>query len=177
MSSSTKPSVFIKFIYAILSVASAVWFGSSVARYAVGFDVFEPGTAVLREIPQEQLLNTIRIASNISAYTLGAYAVVLVCGLLVSFLNRMHFKKRGFLFMAFVLLTLCAPIELYLGYIDYCLFLKFPSALSINGVDTQSTINLFMQRFITYSPFGFLSFLGHATALGILAWKPLDAQK
>lgn len=165
---------FDKILLTLCTIACAVWFGGTIARYAVAFDLFIPGSAELRPIEQGAQLQVMRLSSNMLVYCLSAYAVMVCSAIILGIRNRVIFRQRGYLFMAFMLMLLALPAEGFLAYHDWRIDSAFPNRFSIAIPNPDVYLKMFVTRFTNYSIIGFLSLLAHATALVIIAWRPLN---
>lgn len=165
---------FDKTIASITAISACLWIGCTFVRYLISYDVFVPGTTTLRDIPQEILLNTIRLSTNLFTFCIAFYSVLVLGGTVLALRLRHLFKKNGFYFMASVLLFITVPFEVYLGILDKQLFTMFPDRFSILLQAPNTAIQLFIQRFTTQSIFGILSLLSIVTGITFLLWQPLS---
>jgi len=76
-----------------------IWFGGSVIRTAVAYDLFEPGSALTIKSYYSDLqkMETVRLFAVGALYTDIAYGVALVSSIILCAYWKQYLKKRGWL--------------------------------------------------------------------------------
>ncbi|OGU13010.1 MAG: hypothetical protein A2X61_10525 [Ignavibacteria bacterium GWB2_35_12] len=156
-----------------------IWFGGSVIRTAVAYDLFEPGSALTIKSYYSDLqkMETVRLFAVGALYTDIAYGVALVSSIILCAYWKQYLKKRGWLFMAFVLVFISAPIELVLIYLDMELNLGLYFGNELIKFTDNVVNNYFMFRFTKMAIPSAMSFLAFITAIIFIVWRPLDKSK
>ncbi len=155
-----------------------VWLGGGIVRAAVAYDLFVPGTALqLKDWYSDvERVNTIQLYRSGGYYTIYGYGFAFVSAIALCVIYKKQLKKRGWLFMAFVLFFLAAPVEIYLAYLDIKLMLAF-NDLAVNHFSDQSVKDYFLYRFENLGIPSALSFLAVATSVLLVIWRPLDDKR
>ncbi|MGA1249409.1 MAG: hypothetical protein ACO3YM_02835 [Candidatus Kapaibacteriota bacterium] len=155
---------------------ATLWFGGGLARIAIGFDLFLPGTLDIKPfLTLEQINYSIRLMGVTAYYTITGYAVSLISAVTLCISLKGRIKQRGWLFMAIVLYIVFFPYELYLAWLDFQLFGRINCIDFVNLLKDDGLLVLFKQRFHPWmAAISFLSLLSYITALLYLAWQPLN---
>lgn len=168
-------SYFHKFFRAILGLGSILWLGGALAKTAIAYDLFNPGTLILKpEYSDAIRLHSVYLFTTISGYTITGFVLVLLSALVLLPSAVKEFKTKGYLLMCYFLLTIFAPIEIYRQYLDIKLALAFKQGLILYGfIDTQIS-DYFLSQFMgKFGAATVLAFLGFFTCAILLAWRPL----
>lgn len=137
-----------RIILSIFILASILWLGMSVARLAVGYDVFVPGTIQLKsKLTKPVLLQTIWLYTSLGMWTLISFAVSAVSGLVTILLMRGHYKRYGWLFMSTVLFLIVLPAQGYLIDADLLLWSFFDYQTGMPLAQPQQIVDVFLRRF------------------------------
>jgi hypothetical protein len=165
-----------KLLLTLIALGFFIWFGGSVIRTIIAYDLFEPGTAlVLRDYYTEELrINVVRLFAMTALYTDIAYCVALVSSVLLCIYWKGGFKNRGWLFMSFVLIFLTAPVELYQIYLDIKLNLGLYIGEDIINYSNKIVKDYFLFRITKMTIPSTISFLAFITAIIFTIWRPLD---
>lgn len=168
-------SIGVKFLVSIVVVCAVLWFGGSVVRMAIGYDLFLPGTLNLKPFLTPSEVNySIRVFSLAGFYTAVCYAITWVSSAVLMIILRKKLKANGWLFMAFILFFIASPIEIYqmlfdIKLIQFTQYLDFRSLL-----ENKQFYEVFMQKFTPkLSGMGFVSMLANGIALLYCVWQPL----
>jgi len=171
-----KMSAFQKSLFAIFLFLATLWFGGGLARTAIGFDLFTPGTLDIKPfLTQEQINYSIRLMGVTAYYTIAGYVGSLASALILIFSLKGRIKQRGWLFMAIFLYFFFSPYELYLSWLDLQLIYRINDIDFVNLLKDDGLLYVFKQRFHPWmTAISFLSLLSYISALLILAWQPLN---
>jgi hypothetical protein len=171
-----KMSSFQKSLFAIFLFFATLWFGGGLARTAIGFDLFLPGTLDIKPfLTLEQINYSIRLMGVTAYYTITGYAVSLISAVILCISLKGRIKQRGWLFMTIVLYIVFFPYELYLAWLDFQLIGRINGIDFVNLLKDDGLLVLFKQRFHPWmTALSFLSLLSYITALLYLAWQPLN---
>lgn len=157
-----------------------MWLGGTIARSAVAYDVFQAGAQVelKQEFDERARYFSARNFSIMSVYTGTSYAAALIASVILAIMWRGRVKERGWLFMAFVLFFLAAPIVLIMNYYD----LRLSLAIFWRGAesfDCPEVRAFFVERFTSplLSMLHALSVLMNLTCVLYLVWRPLHIAK
>lgn len=166
-----------KIAITILTFGFILWFGGSVMRSAIAFDIIIPGVqvGVKSSYPVNLLMHSVYNFGMLASYTDFGYIIALIAALYLVIIWRKQLRERGWLFMAFILFFLTVPIEGYLIYMD----IKLSIAIYWNNVrdfynpDIQK---FFFERYksVTITTMSGLAFLSSITSVLYLIWRPLN---
>jgi len=171
----------IKGLITIALISFAVYFGVSIAKSAIFYDLYslnaDTGILVLRgNLGGDNLYRSIYHYFQLSSYTSVSYTIYLIALLTLLFLNKGKIKKHGWLFMVAILAFLFAPIELYTIFKD----IEISRIIFWGGgADAASDkINEYMnfRSDSMYSLLGGLSFLSQITIFIFGVFKPLNLE-
>ncbi len=165
-----------KIIITALMLGFMLWFGVTVARGVIGYDIFNPEAelSLKQSYPPAIKLQNIYLYANLALYTGVGYIVAFVSALLLLFRLKHYLKPNGWLFMAFSLFFLASPMHLYSIYLDYHLAV----AVIQNGVRdflSAPVQKYFFTRFtdVMMTTLSSLAFLANLTSFLFVIWKPL----
>jgi hypothetical protein len=169
--STTQKSLFACFLFFV-----TLWFGGGLIRTAIGFDLFLPGTLDIKPfLNQEQINYSLRLMGVTAYYTIVGYVISFLCAIILLMTLRGKIKKKGWLFMGYILFFAFAPYELYLAWLDLQLILRVNAIDFVNLLRDDGLLMLFKQRFHPWmTAISFLSLLSYITAFLFLAWQPLN---
>jgi len=177
---SIKNDKFSLILITIIGLGFATWFGGSLSRTALGYDLFYPdGYLTLRnELSKEVQMHTVNLYSSLSLYTSIGYSFAFASAIALSVRLRKKMKEQGWLFMAFVLFFVASPVQFYLIYFDWQLAEKVLRA----NVSSFTDINIekyFLNRFrdASIATFSALSFLLNLTCVLYVVWQPLSRKE
>lgn len=164
-----------KCIASLVAMSAVLWFGGSIVRYAIAFDVFLPGTLTVKPFLTPGEVNaTVRFFAITGFYTAVCYAVTWVFSIILMLQLRGRLKANGWLFMSFVLFYLASPIELYQLWYDVRLIELTQRIDYRTLMATNDMWLIFAERFSPkLSGIGFISILAHFTVLLYGIWQPL----
>lgn len=172
-----KQSRIIKGLLTIFVLGFILWFGGSVVRSAIAFDLFNTGAVLeLKQNYSDTIkVHTVYLYGMLATYTGAGYGMAFISAILLLVTWRKSMKIKGWLFMAFVLFFIGSPVELFVLYYD----IKLNIALYWNNVrdfanpDIQ---NYFVKRFtsIALTTSTGLAFLTSITSVLYIIWRPLD---
>lgn len=165
-----------KILLSIMLLGFALWFGGSIARTAIGYDLFKPEAVLsLKETYTNiQQMQNIYLFANLAIYTDFGY-VAFVLALIIYWFKQKHVaKENGWLVMALILCLIALPVQSYLIYIDYRLAnsIIFHNVRDFYDWEIQE---FFYNRFVSnsWTVASSLSFLCTATSALCFAWLPL----
>ncbi len=154
-----------------------IWFGGSLLRSTIAYDLFEPAKEFqLKNTYNDELkMHSVYLFSTLSLYTNVSYGITFIAVFIMTIALRKQLRSQGWLFMAVVLFFLASPMELYKIFLD----LKLSIAIYYDNVREfyNPVINeYFIMRFknIAFNTLSSLSFLANFTIIIFLIWKPLD---
>jgi hypothetical protein len=165
-----------KLLLTLIALGFLIWFGGSVIRTIIAYDLFEPGTAlVLRDYYTEELrINVVRLFAMSAFYTDIAYGIALLSSVLLCIYLKGSYKDRGWLFMAFVLVFISSPVELYMIYLDIKLNLGLYVGEEIINYNNKVIKDYFLFRITKMTIPSTISYLAFLTAIIFIIWRPLD---
>lgn len=170
-------SKFNRIALTLFSIGFLLWFGGSVLRSAIAFDLFEPGAKL--ELKQSyndvQRMQNVYLFATLSTYTITGYFLAFTSALVLLFRLKSTFKEKGWLMMAFILFFISSPVEIYLIYNDIklAILIYWDNIWEFNHQGIQ---DYFAMRYksIPVATGSGLSFLAVLTGMLYLIWRPLD---
>ncbi len=165
-----------KVFVTLFALGGAVWFGTSITRMVVGFDVFVPGTLELKPTHSEEVrLHTIWLFTLLGGWTGWSFGVAAVGGAGTAFLLRSYFRTHGFLMMATVLFVLLVPVQAYVAWEDYHLWTLFDRTTGMPLAQPAEILRVFLHRYTTTAVNVMIgmSMLAAVTILLVLTLRPL----
>ncbi len=166
-----------KVLLTFFAIGFVVWFGGTVIRTTISYDLFVVGSDfVLKpEYTNEVRMYNAYVYSITSLYTDIAYGISAISSILLAIFTRKDFKKRGWLFMAFILFILTVPFEIMLIYNDIKL-----SNLVYYG-DVKDFFDKSIQKYYVdrvenaqYTMMSGLIMLAALTCILYAIWRPLE---
>jgi hypothetical protein len=172
-------SVSIKIFLSILAFGFILWIGGSILRTAIAFDLFVPGTAlVLKSYYSNAIqMHSVYIYSMLSFYTGVGFGIAFISAIILNIKFRKIIRKRGWLFMAFILFYFSSIAAGFLIYQDIRLAMDI-SWYHVNEFSSETVQKYVINRF-KYLPISsayWLSLLSSLTALFYIIWRPLDKE-
>lgn len=156
-----------------------LWFGGSILRTAIAFDLFVPGTKlILKEYYSNAIrMHSVYIYSMLSFYTGVGFGIAFISSIILNIKFRKILKQRGWLFMAFILFYFSSIAAGLLIYQDIRL------AMDINWYHVTEFSSETVQKYVInrfkYLPVSssyWLSLLASLTSLIYIIWRPLDKE-
>ncbi|MFH1049824.1 MAG: hypothetical protein V1779_02710 [bacterium] len=171
-------TILTKIFLSLLTVGVIIWLGGTVARNAIAFDIFVPGTELTLKnwYSDEARLITVSLFRITGFYTIIGFCMTFVSSIYLFLYYRKEFKLKGWLLMSFVLILLASPIEFYLMYYDIKIILAFNNEL-IKSFNDTIVQDYFVSRYSKLTIPATLSFLSAFTAVLIIIWQPLNRKK
>ncbi len=166
-----------KILVTFFALGFITWFGGTILRTSIGYDLFIPGTDFILkpEYTNEIRMYNVYIYVITSLYTGVGYGIAAITSLILAFKTRVEFKNRGWLFMSFILFVITIPIQVYLMYLD----VELANQVYIIGVnDFYSPIiqDNYIARLVEskYTTITSISMLASITCVLYFIWRPLD---
>mgnify|MGYP007126783423 CR=1 FL=1 len=169
----------VKIVSAIGIIGAVIWFGGTIIRYAIAYDVFIPGTLVQKpDFTPEMLAHTVRIYTLTAFYTLFGYGATVLGIVVYAAQSYSMFRQKGWMFMVLLLFILAMPAEIYLLLTDIDLVRALQSSADTT-LSAPTMIKIFLSRFSPDSianQASTLTIFAYLTGLILLVFKPLDSQ-
>ncbi|PKL86614.1 MAG: hypothetical protein CVV22_00550 [Ignavibacteriae bacterium HGW-Ignavibacteriae-1] len=167
-----------RFFVALLVTGFMIWFGGTIIRTALSYDLFDTGTISIRQdLRQDQgtVGYNIYLFAQASLYTNIAYAISFISLIFLTIRFRKVLKYQGWLFMSIVLFFLNLPIEIYYIYLDYALSVEIFFNNEFVYYTSPIFRKLFLVRFenIVLSILKGISFMSAITIIILCVWQPL----
>jgi len=164
-----------KILLTLLAFGVILWIGGAIARLAIAYDLFLPGTELILKNYYTDIirLHTVHLFAMTGLYTGVGFSVCLLIALIIFFKSKSILKKQGWLFMAFVLFFLTVPFESYMMYLDIRLNMAFWSGKLLSFNDYNIT-SYFLIRFSKLGIPSVLSFFAVLTSVVMIIWRPLN---
>lgn len=166
-----------KIMLTVLLIGFMTWFGGTIARGMIGYDLFNPDASLTLkdDYSNEMRMQNVKMYANLAVYTGVGYSLSFLAVIGLFFKLRPYIRDHGWLFMAIVLFVFASPIQFYFINMDF----NLAWALFQDGVndflDYQVQIHFF-QRFtdVLLTTLSSLSFLANLTCAIYVVWKPLQ---
>lgn len=166
-----------KIIYFLFAVFFVVWFGGSIIRNVMIFDIFVPAAALeFKPEYSDELINyNIKLFSATSVYTNASYSAAFLLLIAITIISSKQLKKEGWLFMSIALFFLSSPVILYNIYLDFSLSyaLHFNDFSYLKNLSVQDAIFLRYSNSLNTVLSG-IAYLANANIILYLVYKPLS---
>ena len=166
----------LKIILTALLLGFALWFGTSVSRTAVAYDLFQSDASLTLKdhYSNEIRMHNVYLFTNLALYSGVGFVSMLISMIFLLASKYNQLKKDAWLFMAFVLFFIAMPVQIYF-FLDY----NLATALLRNNVSDYFSIEIqqyFHSRIVGQSltTINILSFLSIMTGALYFVWKPLN---
>lgn len=170
----------LKIFITIAAIGMVLWFGGSIMRGIVAYDMFEPTTeSMSRKVADPvRAYAGIYYFSSMAVYTAAGFITAFISIIVINIKLRKSIKKLGWLFMVFVLFYFTVPIESIRIWYDVNLSI----AIFQDGIKDVSNIAIeeyFFERYESnlLTTIFTLSMMANLTALIYLIWRPLDRNR
>lgn len=111
---------FSKILMSLFGIGLIFWAGGGIFRMIIAFDIFEPGTVILKNwLTTYEQMQTIILITNLAVYEFSGMLICFLSGMLFFIRERKSVKSQGWIFMTFVLLLIATLCGTYLGWLDY----------------------------------------------------------
>jgi hypothetical protein len=166
-----------KFIILLGVLGFALWFGGTAIRYAIAYDLFQPGAEmdIKTWYPADVQMHVVFLFSMTIFYTSIGYglATLAVTWILIRFKRRL--RNSGWLFMGSVLFLLSLPAEAYLFYYDVHMNMAIGEGLET--FDSPAVDDYFIFKLKDLGIVSSLSFLAALTSVIFFVWQPLEKKE
>jgi hypothetical protein len=170
-------SVTSKIFLSIFAFGFSIWFGGTLLRSAIAFDLFEPSTKLeLKSYYSNEIrMHSTYLFATLGIYTDIGYAASFFAAMALFIYWRKNLKTKGWMLMAFILFFITVPVEFLLIYYD----IKLSIAIyydKIKDFANPAIKDYFLARIQNTSiatPTA-LAFLASITTILYLVWRPLD---
>jgi hypothetical protein len=166
-----------KIILTFFVISFVIWFGGTIIRTSIAYDLFNPGIKMELnpELSNTERMNTIYLFSSTALLTGICYGIAAISSIILAFLSKRDFRKRGWLFMAFCLFMMTIPIQGRFIYMDYIL----ANAVyyeKITDFFEPIIYETFIKRFtdVTYTSLHSITLLAALTCMLYSIWRPLE---
>lgn len=161
----------------LAALGGTLWFGASVARAIVGFDIFVPGTIEFKAAQTEAMrLHTIWIYTLLGGLTGWSFAALVVGGVWSAIALKPRWKTNGWILMTFLMLLVIIPGQAWMILQDYALWQLYDISTGMPLAPFQEIISVFSQRVmvVAASVINGLTLLVAITMVLVLVWHPLQ---
>lgn len=170
-------SRYYKILLTVLTLGFITWFGGSIIRTAIAYDLFTPTAdmTLKTEYSDAVKMHTVYLYTSTSLYTSVGYMLSFLSIILIIFNQKKEMKKRGWLFMAIILFLIASPVEIYKIYGD----IKLSMAIyydHLNDFNSSIVNHYFIARFknISIVTASSLASLASITSALYAVWRPLE---
>lgn len=153
-------------------VAYIIWLGGSFCRLILGFEIFQPGTLLLRGYAGDLNKFLVQKYAVLAPYTDISFIIMFIAALYLLAKYSGHIRSKGWLFMIIALIIISAIPSFYLIYMDYNLV----SAAATEGIKFESPEfqKYFLTRFTKLNFLDPLILLSGFTMAVFYVFKPLN---
>ncbi len=166
----------LKVFLSLFAVGGVIWLGTSLARMAIGFDAFVPGTTTLKDAQSEAMLvHTVWLYTLLGGWAGWSYAATVIGGTGAFLLSMRDWKRNGWIVMCSILMVLTIPGQVWVILQDIELWGLFDASTGLALASPEDVRTLFLQRMtaVLASVISGLTLLIAATVLLLLVWQPL----
>lgn len=163
----------------LAALGGTLWFGASVARAIVGFDIFVPGTIEFKAAQTEAMrLHTIWIYTLLGGLTGWSFAAMVIGGVWSAIALKRRWKTNGWILMNLILLLVIIPGQAWMIKQDYALWQLYDISTGMPLAPFQEIISVFSQRVmvVAASVINGLTLLVAVTMVLTLVWRPLSIE-
>ncbi len=165
-------NLFDKILSSLCAVGFILWLGGSIIRLVIGFDIFIPGTAILKGYSNELSLHLAQLYAITAPYVDISFIIVFLVTLYLLFKFSSQLKQNGWLFMCAILIILIAIPNGYLFYYDYNLVIAAAKdGITFNSPEIQE---YFLHRFTKLNYLDPLVLLSGITIPILVVFRPLN---
>lgn len=169
-----------KIMITALLLGFSIWFGGTIARGAIGYDLFNPeAQLVLKDSYSNELkMQNVFLYANLALYTGVGYVAAFLASIVIAVKLKSQMRKNGWLFMALLLFFVASPLHLYFIYMDYQLAMPVVQG-GLRDFLAYPVQHYFFSRFtnIGLTTMSSLAFLANMTSAIFVVWKPLQSNK
>lgn len=161
-----------KTLTSIASIAFVVWLGGSIFRLLIGFDIFIPGTNILKGYSDELSLHLSQLYAVTAPYADISFIVLFLICVYLAIKFSKQLKEYGWLFMIFVIIFLLSIPNGVLFYYDYHLVIAAAKeGITFNSPEIQK---YFLDRFINVNYLDPIVLISGLSIPILLAFRPLS---
>lgn len=172
------PTLWQRTLLAVIGVLSALWLTATAARLVIVYDLYQPGTALLRPLPAQWQLEHLRVATNLGMVAWGVYGLLLLTSILAVLSWRAHMREHGYTALVLLLVLATVTWQAWVAPIELKILAEFPSRWIAPPAERAPVIiALINRRFIERSPADFLSMLTALSIIAVLIAQPLRLQQ
>jgi hypothetical protein len=156
-------------------IGSVLWFGASVARFVIAYDVYIPGTTEMKVGQTEEArLVTVWLYTLVGGWTGWSFATAFVGFLGLTLTTMRWWKQEGWLFMSSILFTLIIPAQAWMIWQDYEMWKLFDAGTGTPLAAVSEILAVFSRRMtdVVYSVVNGLTFLSAITIMILGVWRP-----
>ncbi len=158
---------------ATLVVGTLLWFSATLGRIAVTYDLYQPGTTILRAIAITQQHDQLRLAQNFTLLAWISYGIVVSATIATVAAWRQTLRAEGHLVIVALLVGASLAWQGWILPSELALAREFPSRSVPPPGERNGVIrSLVEERFFRKSPADLLSLLTAATVMIVLVVQP-----
>lgn len=166
----------LKLFTSLFALGGIVWLGTSVARMAIGFDAFVPGTVQLKtSLSEAMLVHTAWLFTMLGGWAGWSYAAAVVGGIGAFLLSMNRWKRNGWIVMCGILMVLTIPGQVWVILQDVEMWGLFDASTGLALASPEDVRALFLQRMtaVLASVISGLTLLIAGTVALLMVWQPL----
>ncbi|MDZ4744661.1 MAG: hypothetical protein SGJ05_01515 [bacterium] len=159
----------------LLAVGGIVWLGASLTHMIIGYDAFQSGTLLLKDQPEAARLQTIRLYTLLGALADWSFLVCSIGAVGTIVLLGKVFKQYGWLMMCAVLFVLLVPVEAWIAWNNFRLFMLFDAGSGASLAPAAEIVDVFLhrQQNVVLNVCSGLALLSGFTIVTLAVWRPL----
>jgi hypothetical protein len=157
-------------IFLFLSfVSGAIWFGGSIVRSFIVYELFQGNEFQLKTIYNLDNLRIVFIAVNpLITSNIVSFLIFFISYILYVFSSKFNFKKEGWFFISIILFILILPTEFYMILNDY----KVAALVFGGDFSTEEILGSTINRYKKLSSFPIINLLSFASIVFLFILKP-----
>ena len=160
----------------VFAVSATVWFGMTLARMVIGFDLFEPGTTVIKAAQNESIrLHTIWLYTLLGGWVGWSYAAAVIGAIGTTFMTARRWRDHGWMMMCALLFAVTIPGQVWSTMHDIDLWNMFDASSGMALASADDVMRLFLQRTtnVMSSVVSGSNLLIAVTIAVLVVWRPL----
>ncbi len=165
-----KEKLYVKIVLFLSFLTGAIWFGSSLVRSFIIYNLFERNEFILKQIYNLENLKYVFLSINpLISTSIISYVIFIITFFIYLFVTNLEVKNNGWLFIILILMLLALPFEIYLMTIDSKIFMK----IFYENFDSREILQLTIKRYKVLGSIPLINLFTYCAFLYLFIFQPL----